>query len=981
MANESMEPFVLDFPNGQRVEDILKKAQNMANIRTIGDGLSLDEQTGELSASGGGGGGGTDNYNLLTNKPKVNGIELKGNKSLVDLGILFGSSLIAEIDSSTYVVTITLKDQEGNILGEPQSLDLPLESVVVGGRYDNTTKKVVLTLQNGNTVEFSVADLVAGLQSELSSTNKLNPEFINYNSTHRAVSDSEKTTWNGKQDALTFDNTPTNGSSNPVKSGGVYAALNNKVDKVNGKGLSTNDFTDSDKEQITANTAGIGAVANSGAKNMLPITASSGTMNTATVTINSDSSITISGQPTLNGAYVISTGIEINVTANSYILSIGSEAGAVKMSISLRVKGTTQYVDLYQSESRIIPEGIYDRVHIYLYADTVYDTTIYPMIRQVEDDTYVPYGMTNTELTNKKANKTEVAAIANRGSKNMLPIKNHAVGDVTETNGFRFTLQADGGILIEDIGTHSGNGDYYLIGQWGNSTTLIDCSDGTYTATLEANDNTVSKVSLRIYKAGTSVLVNNVYANTSANFTGEVAFVFITAYTDAVIPSGGVVVYPMIRNAAIEDNTYVPYAPSNRELYEDKADKTETAAIANVGAKNVLNVTATSREVNGITFTVNDDNSVSINGTATARAQFQLAPSAPMPDLQGYILNGAVVNDSGAAIKFQYSASPWTSFANDSGNGAVIGNYNNANNIAVFIDVPNGATVDNLIFKPMIRNPNIEDDTYVPYGMTNAELTKAVEVNKAGIGAVANDSSKNRLKVTRSGVTVNGVTFTVNSDGTVTANGTATGLIRFDVSIEMRVEIGKTYILSGCPKLSGILVQYSDKTSYAKNDTGEGVDFNAVSTGTPTIIIRVNPNVVLNNVTFKPMICTPEEWAVSQEFVPYAPTNRELYETIDSIESELSVPIISSSTLLTDYANTLSRGYHTAFFTSASKPSDAPISDNCFVEIFVYSGSTAIMRVIPTGTAHYANNYVKTKVSGTWQSGWVVFAGTAQAGS
>lgn len=31
-----------------------------------------------------------------------------------------------------------------------------------------------------------------------------------------------------KQDALTFDNTPTNGSNNPVKSGGIYSALSNK---------------------------------------------------------------------------------------------------------------------------------------------------------------------------------------------------------------------------------------------------------------------------------------------------------------------------------------------------------------------------------------------------------------------------------------------------------------------------------------------------------------------------------------------------------------------------------------------------------------------------------------------------------------------------------------------------------------------------------------------------------------------------------
>lgn len=33
----------------------------------------------------------------------------------------------------------------------------------------------------------------------------------------------------GKQDALTFDDTPTSGSSNPVKSGGVYSALATEI--------------------------------------------------------------------------------------------------------------------------------------------------------------------------------------------------------------------------------------------------------------------------------------------------------------------------------------------------------------------------------------------------------------------------------------------------------------------------------------------------------------------------------------------------------------------------------------------------------------------------------------------------------------------------------------------------------------------------------------------------------------------------------
>lgn len=114
----------------------------------------------------------------------------------------YAAALSLTIDSSTFVVTGQLKDQNGDNLGTAQTIDLPLESVVVGGSYNSQTQKVVLTLQNGNTIEFSVADLVYGLQTELSETNKLNPAYINYDSAHRAVSDTEKSEWNGKQDVI-----------------------------------------------------------------------------------------------------------------------------------------------------------------------------------------------------------------------------------------------------------------------------------------------------------------------------------------------------------------------------------------------------------------------------------------------------------------------------------------------------------------------------------------------------------------------------------------------------------------------------------------------------------------------------------------------------------------------------------------------------------------------------------------------------------
>ena len=90
----------------------------------------------------------------------------------------YGSSISMTVNQTTFVVTAQLKDQDGNNLGSAQTIDLPLESVVVNGSYNSQTKKVVLTLQNGSTIEFSVADLVAGLQSEITVQNPLSADLI-----------------------------------------------------------------------------------------------------------------------------------------------------------------------------------------------------------------------------------------------------------------------------------------------------------------------------------------------------------------------------------------------------------------------------------------------------------------------------------------------------------------------------------------------------------------------------------------------------------------------------------------------------------------------------------------------------------------------------------------------------------------------------------------------------------------------------------
>ena len=96
-------------------------------------------------------------------------------------------------EGPTFVITAQLKDQNGDNLGSAQTIDLPLESVVVDGYYDENTKKVVLVLENGSKIEFSVADLISGLQPTIDADHKLSADLVADGNTNKVFTATEKT--------------------------------------------------------------------------------------------------------------------------------------------------------------------------------------------------------------------------------------------------------------------------------------------------------------------------------------------------------------------------------------------------------------------------------------------------------------------------------------------------------------------------------------------------------------------------------------------------------------------------------------------------------------------------------------------------------------------------------------------------------------------------------------------------------------------
>jgi hypothetical protein len=100
-------------------------------------------------------------------------------------------------------------------------------------------------------------------------------------------------------------------------------------------------------------------------------------------------------------------------------------------------------------------------------------------------------------------------------------------------------------------------------------------------------------------------------------------------------------------------------------------------------------------------------------------------------------------------------------------------------------------------------------------------------------------------------VTSNGITFTVNTDGTIVANGTATATGWIALS-KFVGESGRNYILSGCPA-GGSSSTYNIRINPDVYDYGDGAEFTADGEA-HALSINVLINTTVNNLVFKPMI-------------------------------------------------------------------------------------------------------------------------------
>ena len=498
-------------------------------------------------------------------------------------------------------------------------------------------------------------------------------------------------------------------------------------------------------------------------------------------------------------------------------------------------------------------------------------------------------GLSSNDYTSEE--KAKLGNIGTSQGRNIIP---YPYSQATKTvYGVTFTDNKDGSIGISGTQDGSTSRPYMGIGIWWNETDKktgnISISANTYfTISANCGSNTAG---LRYYvynESGSKLADNIVYGNDTKTLKFDVdTWVALCIETAANSGIYDCTCKPQLELGSIA-HAYEPPIESNVNL------KAEIDKISTSQGRNLIHYpyyNGTSYELNGITYTVNEaDGTITVNGTATKESDFRLInPYEPYGRKtlelgQTYTLSDSVNQPNGigyqAPVYFQFVRIDTTK--NDFNYG-ISTNYGNMTWTAsdanllqygIRIVVRSGVTADNVVMKPMLEIGAIAH-SYEPTTESNVNLKEAVK-------GLVTPQGKNLISYpyTSKEGTGNGITWTVNDDGTITADGTATNnsffnLTNYIVGTWDTLHAGTYTIMDGVNlPIGGVTLQIeSTSGTQYKNKT-----FTIEQDVVYKIFIYIPKGTVADNITFKPML---EVGSIAHMYEPTTESNISLKSAID----------------------------------------------------------------------------------------------------
>lgn len=589
----------------------------------------------------------------------------------------YGTSISIEMDSN-FVMSASLLNKDGEVLGEVQTIDLPLESVVVNGSYDSINKQVVLTLQNGSAVRFSVADLVDGLQTEITSQNPLNADLVSdSNSTHKFTTASDISKLAGieaQANKTVVDSSITDGGTNPVTGGSIYTALAGKL------GTDTH----------YAGSSTTGGSATSAAK-----------LDNSTDAGSSTNPVYFSNGIPIPTTYSLSKSVPANAvfTDTTYESKAASDSGT---DVSLCTTGE-KYA--WNNKQNALSTTQLDAVNSGI------DST---KVAQIETNE-------NNILLNWETNRN----VYDWHNKTFI------IGDSTT-----FTDNNNGTYTVTKSSTTAANSyNYTTIHLDAGSYVLTGCPSGYSGIVLEIRDvNGVPVSGSGDTGSGSSVFT----ITTSGDYRLNI---LLAAYaTVSNITFKPMITLSSVYYQGITYQPYA-MSNAELTAKEQQNENNISFLTANCGGKNKLNLIISEIKSlnvsgtwagdtytrNGVDFTINSDLSITVNASsaATALATLELKINTPTFTTATTLSGCPSGGNYDSTYALYTTDSNGNTTARDTGSGVDITNKSIAK---IRILVRGGYKPTNLIFKPMICDTAIynSEKTYQPYAPSNRELYEMI---------------------------------------------------------------------------------------------------------------------------------------------------------------------------------------------------------------------------------------------------------------
>ena len=408
-------------------------------------------------------------------------------------------------------------------------------------------------------------------------------------------------------------------------------------------------------------------------------------------------------------------------------------------------------------------------------------------------------GLSSNDYTSEE--KTKLGGVGTSQGRNIIP---YPYSQTTKTvYGVTFTDNKDGSIGIS--GTQDGSTSRPCMGVgiwWGTDKKEgnIKIDANTY-FTISANCSS-DNAGIRYYvydESGSKLADNIVYGTATKTLKFDVdTWVALCIETAANSETYDCICKPQLELGTIA-HAYEPSIESNVNLKKE-IDKTST-----LQGQNLIPYPydGTEGNTNGITWTVNDDGSVTANGTASKEAPYSLIYPynlSTMKSLQlgnTYIISDGLTDEQHTNVGYmqlvRYDKNNPTNwkYGVSSMKGTEIYTANDENTLqyGIRLIIRNGATANNITFKPMLEVGTMSHE-YQPTTISNTSLNERLS-DQQGQNLIPYPYYR------PDSYTNNGITWTVNEDGSVTANGTATATAHYTVFIgKLGLEIGKNYVLT-----------------------------------------------------------------------------------------------------------------------------------------------------------------------------------------